>query len=327
VAQLKDKIENALNETRILVLGIQILIGFGFRTFFEPGFEKMSPHGKTIQVAALGLMLIGFGVLMIPVPYHRIVLHGRNTGKFHRLATITVSAGLLPFALAMGLSFFLGAHWALGTEASAILSGGVLALTLACWYGIEIVARRRKLGGLHLYAIVDPLREVDMNEEQKTDLTTRVKQVLIECRIVLPGAQALLGFQLIIMWMTAFYTIPQAWKMLHLASLVAVAISTILLITPAAYHRIVEQGEDSEILHHITAQLLLGAMVFLALGMCGDFYVVCRITGIGAAASTTMALLLLAFFYGAWFGFTLWKKRAMHDPRLTTSHLKDRRAA
>ncbi len=51
-----------------------------------------------------------------------------------------------------------------------------------------------------------------MNEEQETDLTTRVKQVLIECRVVLPGAQALLGFQLIIMWMTAFYKIPQVME-------------------------------------------------------------------------------------------------------------------
>ena len=143
-----------------------------------------------------------------------------------------------------------------------------------------------------------------MSAEQKTDLTTRIKQVLIECRVVLPGAQALLGFQLIIMWMTEFYKIPQSWKVLHLASLVAVAISTILLITPAAYHRIVEQGEDSEMLHHITARLLLGAMAFLALGICGDFYVVCRITGISMAASTTLTLLLLAFFYGAWFGYT-----------------------
>ena len=192
---------------------------------------------------------------------------------------MTVSAGLLPFALSMGLSFYLGAHWVLGTTGSLILSGGVLTLTLVCWYGVEIAARRRKHGRVHLYAVLDPLREIDMSAEQKTDLTTRIKQVLIECRVVLPGAQALLGFQLIIMWMTAFYKIPQSWKVLHLASLVAVAISTILLITPAAYHRIVEQGEDSEMLHHITARLLLGAMAFLALGICGDFYVVCRITG------------------------------------------------
>ena len=115
--------------------------------------------------------------------------------------------------------------------------------------------------------------------------------------MVLPGAQALLGFQLIIMWMTAFYKIPQIWKLLHLASLTSIAISTILLIMPAAYHRIVEEGEDSEMLHHITERALLAAMVFLALGMCGDFYIVSRMTGIGRAAAMALSLGLLASFW------------------------------
>lgn len=327
MASLKDKIENALNETRILVLGIQILIGFGFRGFFEPGFSRMSTQSQLIQLAALGLMLLGFGVLMMPVPYHRIVLHGRNTARLHRLATMTVSVGLLPFAAAMGLSFYVGAHWVLGTLGSAIVSGFVLALTLVCWYGVEFVARSRKLRTTDLYAVMDTLREIAMTAEQETDLTTRIKQVLIECRVVLPGAQALLGFQLIIMWMTEFYKIPQAWKLLHLASLISVAISTILLITPAAYHRIVEQGEDSEGLHHITSRLLLGAMVFLALGICGDFYVACRITGIDKSISVPLASVLLAFFYVSWFGYAFWKKHAVPNPKLTKSHLKDPSAA
>ncbi len=327
MAQLKDKIENVLNETRILVLGIQILIGFGFRGFFEPGFSKMAPEAQLVQLAALLLMLLGFGILMVPVSYHRIVLHGRNTGELHRVATMTVSSGLFPFALAMALSFYLGAHWVLTGTGAAILSGCVLALTLTFWYGLEFVARSRKMGEVHLYAAIDPLREIDMNEEQQTNLTTRVKQVLIECRVVLPGAQALLGFQLIIMWMTAFYKIPQVWKVLHLASLVAVAVSTILLITPAAYHRIVEQGNDSEMLHHITARLLLCAMVFLALGMCGDFYVVCRMTGIGMPASTALSLCLLTLFYGAWFGYTLWKRSTLANRQLTSSHLKEPKVA
>jgi hypothetical protein len=327
VASLKDKIENALNETRILVLGIQILIGFGFRSFFEPGFSSMTPASQQLQLVALGLMLLGFGLLMIPVPYHRIVLHGRNTAHLHRLATLTVSAGLLPFALAMCLSFYLGANWVLGTAGAAIFSASVLALTLLCWYGVEFVARSRGRRGIDLAAVIDPLKGTDMSAEHKTDLTTRIKQVLIECRVVLPGAQALLGFQLIIMWMTEFYKIPRPWKLLHLASLTAVAISTILLITPAAYHRIVNEGEDSEMLHHITARLLLGAMAFLALGICGDFYVVCRITGIGAAASLTLSVLLLAFFYGSWFGYTAWKKHRVRDPKVTASHLKGPSAA
>ena len=327
MAKLTDKIENVLNETRILVLGIQILIGFGFRSFFEPGYKKMAPYSQQIQLAALGLMLVGLALLMIPAAFHRIVLHGRNTGQLHRLGTMTVSLGLFPFALAMALSFFLGAHWVLDTRGSVILSSLVLAVTLSCWYALELVARRRKQGRVHLLSMFDPLREIDMHEEQETDLTTRLKQVLIECRVVLPGAQALLGFQLIIMWMTAFYSIPQLWKLLHLASLICVAISTILLIMPAAYHRIVEQGEDSEMLHHITALALLSAMVFLALGICGDFYIVSRMTGIGAVASLVLASGLLVVFYGAWFGYTLWIKYRVPNRHLTASHLNQRKVA
>ncbi len=322
MAHLTDKIENVLNETRILVLGMQILIGFDFRSFFEPGFVKMAPYVQQIQLLSLALMLVGLAVLMIPVPYHRLVLHGRNTGRLHRLATATVTTGLLPFALAMGLSFFLGARWVLNDTASGILAALLLAVTLCCWYGLELMARRRKLGSLHIYAIIDPLREIDMNEEQETNLSTRVKQVLIECRVVLPGAQALLGFQLIIMWMTAFYKIPQVWKLLHLASLTSVAICTILLIMPAAYHRIVEQGEDSEMLHHITERAMLWSMVFLALGVCGDFYIVSRVTGIGRLSSITMALAMLLLFFGAWFGYAFWQRRHLHNRRLTASHLK-----
>jgi hypothetical protein len=287
----------------------------------------MAPVTQQIQLASLALMLVGLVVLMTPAPYHQLVLHGRNTARLHRLATATVTTGLLPFALAMGLSFFLGARWVVETRAAGILAALVLGVTLFCWYGLELVARGRKLGSLHIYAIMDPLREIDMNEEQETDLSTRVKQVLIECRVVLPGAQALLGFQLIIMWMTAFYKIPQVWKLLHLASLTSVAICTILLIMPAAYHRIVEQGEDSEMLHHITARALLWSMVFLALGICGDFYIVSRVTGIGRATSTTMAAALLLLFFGAWFGYAFWQKQHLRDRRLTASHLKEHPAA
>ena len=327
MAKPSDKIENVLNESRILVLGIQILIGFEYRTFFEPGFEKMAPYGQQLQLAALGLMLFCLGILLLPAPYHRVVLAGRDTPELHRLATMTVTAGLLPFALSMGVSFFLGARWVLGVSASAILAGTVLALALFLWYGLELAVRRKRAGRFQLHALVDPLRETDMNEEQEAGLTTRVKQVLIECRVVLPGAQALLGFQLIIMWMTEFYKIPQLWKLLHLASLTSIAVCTTLLIMPAAYHRIVEQGEDSEALHQVTSRALLGAMVFLALGVSGDFYVVARVTAIGAVSSALLAGALLIFFFGAWFGYTFWKKHQMQRLQFAATKLAERRIA
>ena len=327
MASLKDKIENALNETRILVLGIQILIGFAFRTFFEPGFARMSPLTQQVLLSSLGLMLIALVILLAPVSFRRIVLQGRNTGQFHRLATMTVTVGLLPFAVAMAAGFFLGVRWLSGAVVAGMCAAVLLAITLFFWYGLQLLAQRRRPGELRFHSIRDPLREINMHEEHKTDLTTRIKQVLIECRVVLPGAQALLGFQLIIMWMTAFYEIPQLWKLLHLASLTCVAFCTILLIMPAAYHRIVEQGEDSEMLHHVTQRALLMAMLFLGLGVCGDFYIVSRMTGLGTALSCALTLGLLAVFYGTWFGYAFWKKHHVADPAITRSRLKQPKAA
>ena len=327
MADLKTKIENVLNETRILVLGIQILIGFGFRGFFEPGFDKMAPYARHVQLAALGLMLIGLGIMLVPVSYHRLVLRGRNTAELHRLSTATVTTGLLPFTLAMGLSCFLGAHWVWGTVGASVFGGVVCLLTFVFWYGLEFVAASRRRKSTRLYVLFDPLREAGMNQEQETDLSTRIKQAFTECRVVLPGAQALLGFQLIIMWMTSFYSMPRSWKLLHLASLTSVAVCTILLIAPAAYHRIVEQGEDSEMLHQITARALLASMVFLALGICGDFYVACRLTGVNMPLSLTISLLLLAFFYVAWFGFTLARKRQEQHRRLAPATAGERKIA
>lgn len=306
--KLNEKIGNALDETRMLVLGIQIFIGFGYRTFFEPGFEHMSPATQKLELGALMLMLIAFGVLLIPVSYHRVVLRGSDSREFHRFATSAITVGLLPCALAMWLCFYLGARWVMGNLGANVFAAVLLAMTLLLWYGFELAIRRKRNRQGKAARSLVPTGE-DMSDEEYGSLQTRLKQALTECRIVLPGAQALLGFQLIIMWMEAFYKLPQSWKIVHLASLTCVAVSTILLIMPAAYHRIVERGEDSEQLHRLTSRALLAAMVFLALGVSGDFYVAGRITELGFSASFGLSAGLLLFFLVAWFGYSLFKRQ------------------
>src|SRR5262249_25636375 len=102
---------------------------------------------------------------------------------------------------------------------------------------------------------------------------------------------------------------PQFSKWIHLASLASIAISAILLIAPAAYHRIVLRGENSERFCELAGRTLLLAMFFLGLGLAGDFFVVAhKITGSVALAAWSSAG-LLAFFIRVWFGYTSWKRR------------------
>ena len=84
--------------------------------------------------------------------------------------------------------------------------------------------------------------------------------MLTEARVILPGAQALLGFQLAIVLTETFERLPSPSRLLHAAALVSVALSVVLLITPAALHRIVWAGEDTEAVFRIGGRItVLGA--------------------------------------------------------------------
>jgi hypothetical protein len=76
----------------------------------------------------------------------------------------------------------------------------------------------------------------------------------------------------------------------------------------AAFHRIVEGGQDIERLHRFSSAMVLCAMVPLAFGVAGDCYVVLdKVLG-SAGLALTLAGLSLLFFFGLWFGVTLFMR-------------------
>ena len=153
------------------------------------------------------------------------------------------------------------------------------------------------------------LAQQEQKDRDKPDLSDRIKKGLLECRMALPGAQAFLGFQFAIVFAQGFEQLPRPWQRIHFVSLLATTVSTVLLITPAAYHRIHEAGEDTEHFHKVASRLLLAALVFLGPGMAGDlFLVIAKVTQSPVAAGTTAGLLLLAF-YGLWFGVSVWRRQ------------------
>ena len=129
--------------------------------------------------------------------------------------------------------------------------------------------------------------------------------MLTEARVILPGAQALLGFQLAIVLTDTFEKLPSLSQLLHAAALLFVALSVALLITPAALHRIVWAGEDTEAVLRIGGQITILALLPLAMGMAADsFVVLSRVLGSMGPAAVTAPLVLLCLI-GLWFGWPL----------------------
>jgi hypothetical protein len=312
VAQLRDEIETALNEARILILGGQVIVGVQMRIFFEGDFQHTPLSYQRALFAGLAFLLLGLACLMAPASYHTIVEKHRDTVHLLRFTTAMLAVGLLPFAISLGTTMLVTLH-KLSTPAIANAAAvGSFVLCVLCWYGYPLQVRWRKQHGIGLGKLLYPTREQTMSKQQSSsaeeNVTREVKEVLLEARMVLPGAQALLGFQFINIWLEGFDRLPQDIKLTHLASLCAVAVSTILLMMPAAYHRLAEAGEDTQQLVRVAGRLLLAAMVFLAVGVCGDLMVIAVKVQLPMAASIALSVAMFALFLGLWFGYTLWKR-------------------
>jgi uncharacterized protein YneF (UPF0154 family) len=64
--------------------------------------------------------------------------------------------------------------------------------------------------------------------------------------------------------------------------------------------------------------MILAAMVALALGICGDFFVVVRKVTESSAVAIAITVSMLVLFFGLWFGFTAYRRRQrsyLSEPR------------
>lgn len=296
--ELSKKLKLALDEARMLMLGAQILLGFQLRGAFADRFDEVPTHTRYLDGVALALMVAAVALLSAPGPYHRIVESGNDSGEFHGFVSVIADLALLPFALALGIDCFVTTEQVFGVGTALAAGFGGAAIALALWYGMPRLVRQRK--GQRERAMTQRQR----GERPHTPLHTKIEQMLTEARVILPGAQALFGFQLSIVLTQSFEKIAATSQIVHAASIGLVALSVMLLMAPAAYHRIVYAGEDTEDMYNTGSWFVTTATAPLALGLAGDIYVVIEKIA-GPAAGITAGAVGFAALVGLWYAYPL----------------------
>ena len=79
-------------------------------------------------------------------------------------------------------------------------------------------------------------------------------------------------------------------------------LSIAIIMTPAAYHRMVELGSVSMFFIRLISALIAVAMVPLMIALCLDLYVIGRII-LSAQSSAAVAAALFLIFAALWFAF------------------------
>jgi len=299
------KFKTALDETRLLMLGSQILFGFQFNSTFQTGLEKLSSFMKMLDAAALLLMSITIGLLISPSARHRLAHEGEIDPSLFRATNFFGSTAMFPFSVSLGIDVYIVMARLLGAQAGWMIAALFWVTAVMFWYGFEFASRDRTLWN------------TAMAHESKTHtpVTVRVEQILTEARVILPGAQALLAFQLLATFTQAFEELPRSSQLLHAFALGCVALAVILLIAPAAFHRIAFNGADSERFCRIGSGLVTSALFPFALGMAVDVYVataklLANATSAGIAAMAVFLLLIVL-----WYGYPLLLRSQMRKTK------------
>lgn len=141
------------------------------------------------------------------------------------------------------------------------------------------------------------------DQKEELPLSRSAELLLEECRMVLPGIQALFGFQLIAVFNSSFSQMLDPFEQkLHLAALFLTTVAIAFVMTPAAYHRQTCASQVTKGFIHLASRLLLCGMCPLLLAICIDFYLIARIITDGLIASLFTAA-IGGIFIALWFIF------------------------
>ena len=154
-------------------------------------------------------------------------------------------------------------------------------------------------------------------------LERQVNTVQQEARMVLPGIQALFGFQLVAVFSEGFHQIlSPTEKGLHLVAVLLVAVATVLVLAPAAYHHQANHRISQHFVE-LSSRFLAWALAPLALGTCVDIFLVARVTLESFRWSLAVSLVFFAFLAWTWFIFPRVSSRSpsgLHPPGVGWEH-------
>jgi hypothetical protein len=137
---------------------------------------------------------------------------------------------------------------------------------------------------------------------ERLSLEQAASHLLEECRTIVPGVQAVFGFQLIAVFNTGFgQRLSGGEQRLHLGAVALVIVAMGLVMGPAALHRQAEPRSVSERFLRVSSRLLMWSMVPLALGISLDVYLVAHVILADTGEAVALAGVLLVVLGTLWF--------------------------
>ena len=133
--------------------------------------------------------------------------------------------------------------------------------------------------------------------------------MLEEARMVLPGIQALYGFQLVAVLSSGFEHLSHNHRLMHFLSLLANVTAIALIMAPAAYHRLAEEWSASARFMRISSRLIAWAMIALMIALATEVVLIGDVLFESWLIDWALGTALISLLGGLWFLWPLASRR------------------
>jgi hypothetical protein len=140
--ELRSRYYGLLQELRVVLPGVQVLVAFLLTVPFAGGFDDLDTLEKDLFAVTLMSAMLSVVTLIGPTAFHRF---GARTARSFRLqmAIWEVRCGLVFLAVSLISALLLVSRFVFGEPAAWILTGGLVAAIVAVWLIVPLLSRNR----------------------------------------------------------------------------------------------------------------------------------------------------------------------------------------
>ena len=140
---LEEEATHATDEARMVLPGVQAIMGFQLIAVFNQRFEALSMGEQILHLGAFFLVTLSMGLLMAPAAYHRQAERGRVTRRFVNLASIMLSLALVPLVVGVAFDSYILVRLVTGAPGpAAACAAGVFVVLSILWFGLPRILKK-----------------------------------------------------------------------------------------------------------------------------------------------------------------------------------------
>ncbi|HEY2355397.1 MAG TPA: DUF6328 family protein [Gaiellaceae bacterium] len=129
-----------LNELRVVLPGVTVLLAFLLAVPFAKGWPKVTPFERNVFVVAFLAAAVSVALLTAPSSYHRLRFRHGNKERMVKVGNRLAIAGIAAFAVALDAVVLLVVSYVLSRTVGIVAAASLAVVVASLWYGLPLRA-------------------------------------------------------------------------------------------------------------------------------------------------------------------------------------------